>query len=48
VRDPEVKERAAPLGLDLIGSTPAQFAAFQREEIAKWGEVVRTAKIKVE
>jgi len=48
LRDPEVKERAVPLGLDLIGSPPAEFAAFQKAEIAKWGDVIRTAKIKVE
>jgi len=48
LRDPEVKERAAPLGLDLIGSPPGQFAAFQKAEIAKWGDVIRTAKVKAE
>jgi tripartite-type tricarboxylate transporter receptor subunit TctC len=42
---PDVKEQSAKLGLDLVGSTPAEFAKFQRAEIAKWGEVIRTAKI---
>jgi tripartite-type tricarboxylate transporter receptor subunit TctC len=48
LRQPDVAERAASLDLDLVGSTPEQFGAFQLEEIAKWGEVIRTAKIKVE
>ena len=48
LRQPDVAERAAALGLDLLGSTPDEFGAFQREEIAKWGEVIRTANIKVE
>jgi len=48
LRQPDVAERAASLGLDLIGSTPDQFATFQRAEIAKWGEVVRAANIKIE
>jgi tripartite-type tricarboxylate transporter receptor subunit TctC len=48
LRQPDVAERAASLGLDLVGTTPARFAEFQREEIAKWGEVIRTAKIQVE
>jgi tripartite-type tricarboxylate transporter receptor subunit TctC len=48
LRQPDVAERAASLGLDLVGSTPEQFAALQRAEISKWGEVIRTAKIKVE
>jgi tripartite-type tricarboxylate transporter receptor subunit TctC len=48
LRQSDVAERAASLGLDLVGSTPDQFATFQRAEIAKWGEVVRTANIKIE
>ncbi len=45
VRAPDVAERAAALGLDLVGSQPNAFAAFQKTEIAKWGKVIRTAKI---
>jgi tripartite-type tricarboxylate transporter receptor subunit TctC len=46
LQQPDVAERARTLGLDLVGSTPEQFAAFQRAEIAKWGDVIRTANIK--
>jgi tripartite-type tricarboxylate transporter receptor subunit TctC len=48
LRQPDVAERAASLGLDLLGSTPERFAALQRDEIAKWGDVIRTARIKVD
>ena len=48
LNQPDVAERAAGLGLNLVGSTPDQFATFQRAEIAKWGEMVRTANIKIE
>jgi tripartite-type tricarboxylate transporter receptor subunit TctC len=48
MRQPEVAERAAALGLDLLGSPPNAFAAFQKTEIAKWGAVIRTAKIQVQ
>ena len=48
LRQPDVAERAAGLGLDLVGSTPDEFGAFQREEIAKWGAVIRTANIKLD
>ena len=48
LRQPDVAARAAALGLDLVGTGPDAFAAFQRTEIAKWGEVIRTAKIQVE
>jgi tripartite-type tricarboxylate transporter receptor subunit TctC len=46
LKQPDVAERAKTLGLDLVGSTPEQFAKFQRDEIAKWGGVIRTANIK--
>jgi tripartite-type tricarboxylate transporter receptor subunit TctC len=46
LRQPDVAERAKTLGLDLVGGTPEHFAAFQRAEIAKWGDVIRTANIK--
>lgn len=48
LRQPDVAERATTLGLELIGTTPEQFGAFQRKEIARWSEVISTAKIKVE
>jgi hypothetical protein len=31
-----------------LSTTPAEFADFQRAEMIKWGEVIRTAKIKAE
>jgi tripartite-type tricarboxylate transporter receptor subunit TctC len=45
---PEVRERFAQQGLDAAPSTPAEFAAFIRSEIAKWARVAREANIKVE
>jgi tripartite-type tricarboxylate transporter receptor subunit TctC len=48
LRQPDVAARAASLGLDLVGSTPQQFATLQKAEIAKWGEVIRAANIKDE
>ena len=48
LRQGDVAERAAALGLDLVGSAPEQFAALQRDEIAKWGGVIRAANIKIE
>jgi tripartite-type tricarboxylate transporter receptor subunit TctC len=45
LRQPDVAARTAALGLDLAGTTPDAFAAFLRAETAKWGEVIRTAKI---
>jgi tripartite-type tricarboxylate transporter receptor subunit TctC len=44
----DVKEKFAAAGLDTVSSTPAEFAAFIRGEIAKWGRVAREANIKVD
>ena len=45
---PQMKERLSSLGIEPIGTTPAQFAAFLREELAKWGKVIKAARIKAE
>jgi tripartite-type tricarboxylate transporter receptor subunit TctC len=38
---PDVKERLSPVGIEALGSTPAQFTAFIKEETAKWAKVVK-------
>jgi tripartite-type tricarboxylate transporter receptor subunit TctC len=43
-----VKSRFEELGAVPKGSTPAELAAFLQSEIAKWGPVIREAKIRVE
>jgi tripartite-type tricarboxylate transporter receptor subunit TctC len=48
VADKEVRERFFAIGVEAIGSTPAQFADFIRSEYAKWGKVVRSAGVKSE
>jgi len=35
-------------GADVIASSPEQFAQRLKSEIAKWGKVVREAKIRVD
>jgi len=45
---PDVKQRVLDMGADVIVSTPQQFAAQIKEEVAKWGRVVKAANIKVE
>jgi tripartite-type tricarboxylate transporter receptor subunit TctC len=48
LRQSDVTERAASLGLDLLGTTPKQYGAFQQAEIAKWGAVIRNANIHID
>ncbi|MCC6532508.1 MAG: tripartite tricarboxylate transporter substrate binding protein [Burkholderiales bacterium] len=45
---PDVKERLAALGAEAAGSSPAEFAAFVRAEIAKWARIVKLAGLKAE
>lgn len=42
------KERFATLGLDVVGNTPAEFADFIKNDIDTWGNVARTANIRIE
>ncbi len=48
IRKPEVAARIRELGATPVGNSPAEFGAFQRAEFAKWGEVIRSAGIRVE
>lgn len=41
LRSPEVTARLAALNIELSGSTPDQFSAFLRDDIAKWAKVIR-------
>lgn len=45
---PLVKERFASLGVQPVGSTPEQFTAVIREDLARWSKVIKAAGIKVE
>jgi tripartite-type tricarboxylate transporter receptor subunit TctC len=48
VNQPAVKARFAELGADTIGNSPAEFAAYVKDDYAKWYKVVKDANIKVE
>ena len=45
---PDVKERVAGLGFDIVASTPEQFAAQIRAEIEKWGKVIKASGVKAD
>ena len=48
IRTPDVGERFKVQGIDLIGGTPADFAAFIRQDVAKYAKLVKTAGIKID
>jgi tripartite-type tricarboxylate transporter receptor subunit TctC len=45
---PDVREQVALSGSEIVGGSPDQFAGFVRQEIAKWGKVIKDAGIKTE
>jgi tripartite-type tricarboxylate transporter receptor subunit TctC len=45
---PEVKERIVALGADPVGSSPEEFAAFIKKELATWSKVIKEVGITIE
>jgi tripartite-type tricarboxylate transporter receptor subunit TctC len=43
----DIRERVIGLGVEPVGSSPSEFAAFAAEERSRWLNVIRTAKIEV-
>jgi tripartite-type tricarboxylate transporter receptor subunit TctC len=43
-----MKARFEQLGIEAVGGTPEQAAAFLNDEIAKWAKVINTAGVKAE
>ena len=48
VKLPEMRERFLNLGAEPAGSTAAEFGAFFRSEVEKWGRVVKTSGAQVD
>lgn len=46
IRSPELMEKLRAEGSDPVGSSVEQYAAFLRDEIAKWARVIKFANIK--
>jgi tripartite-type tricarboxylate transporter receptor subunit TctC len=44
--DPEIKARYAGLGLKITGTTPEEFVALTKDQLSRYGKVIRDAKIK--
>ena len=45
---PEIRERLLKAGNEPVASTPEAFEAFVRSEVAKWAQVVKSAKLTLE
>src|SRR6201991_2101360 len=46
-RLPDVIARLKPLGIDTVGNSSEEFAKILADDIARWGEVARSANIKI-
>ena len=45
---PDVQKRLADLSAEPMGLSPADTAAFMRQEVERWAGVIRTANVKAE
>jgi tripartite-type tricarboxylate transporter receptor subunit TctC len=48
IRLPEVRKRFGELSAEPVGSNPEEMAGFMRQETARWGDVIKTADVKLE
>ena len=48
LKESEVQAKFRSLGLDIIGSTPAEFSAFLKKDIVKWAKVVHDSGAKAD
>jgi tripartite-type tricarboxylate transporter receptor subunit TctC len=46
--NPEIVAKLNGAGIDVLQSTPAEFADYMRSETEKWATVVRTANIRAD
>lgn len=48
LRQPDVAKRVRDMNFDIVGGSPAELAAFIRQENERWGKVIRDLAIKVD
>jgi tripartite-type tricarboxylate transporter receptor subunit TctC len=48
VKNPVVAAKLTELGVEIVGNSPAEATAFLKDEVAKWGTVIREANVKLE
>lgn len=48
LKDPDLQKKLGDQGADVAGSTPEQFAKLIRDDIARWGKIVKESGAKVD
>ncbi|MBI4191932.1 MAG: tripartite tricarboxylate transporter substrate binding protein [Betaproteobacteria bacterium] len=46
LRRPEIKERFLNSGAEIVGTSPGEFESFLKSDMAKWGKLIKAAKIR--
>jgi tripartite-type tricarboxylate transporter receptor subunit TctC len=48
LKDPELKKKMDAQGADILGGTPDQFAKLIRDDIARWGTIVKESGARID
>jgi tripartite-type tricarboxylate transporter receptor subunit TctC len=48
LRDPAMREKLALQGYEAVGNTPEEYDRFIREDVARWGKIIKDAGVHVE
>ena len=48
LNDPDNRKRMEDVGFEIVANTPAEMAAFQAQELARWKQVIEVGKITLE
>ena len=46
--NPDVKAKLAAQGAEPLGSTPAQYGAYIKSELERWGKVIKASGVKLD
>jgi tripartite-type tricarboxylate transporter receptor subunit TctC len=48
LRSPEARERLVAAGLEVVESTPTQYAAFRKADLARWARMIKETNVRME
>lgn len=48
VKRQDIHDKIVQVGIDPVGNSPEEFTQFLRDEIAKWGKVIKAANVRIE
>jgi tripartite-type tricarboxylate transporter receptor subunit TctC len=48
IKSPEVRDRLASEGAEVIGSTPEEFGAYLRKDIERWRKIMPSLGVKID